>query len=648
MDINIEDLPDEIIIRILHFLGSQDLISVSCVSNRLSAIVSDRDIVRDLDLRSIYKCTTEDLKLFFLPRKRCHNIQHINLEHVYWIKVPNFVVKLKSLVSLKMKGIPLTFLQLKWILTSCSKIQDLSISWPDDMESENRQQWIGGFEEVADILNDLKSLQILIYSNPAPILELLTLCKGLRKLSISNHHARCYFSTPRDLNSHKYKLDFPHLEELVIDHADGAFPFSLIVSLIDSISQGYNSSAEWKTYWINTEIQMDTEHVRRLGSFVLSKCSTLFLALTPYFREMVQETGILHNLTALSVKGQTPVTTNLSNIISSCPKLKCLNVLFGLNVTVDTRKVSEKLPKLERLSICCQPEHGPPKIVNGIALLHNLTHLTVPVCALIEKLPDKEIKLGSTEAVYTGSFKKRRVGVPQHQSSASLAAFNLVFDNCPLIVMLEIGFNTSTSCSPAKVLWECLENIKKLKRLTHLTLDGVPITNGNFLIGITRECTSLEFLRLRSLGPSGKCVYLSHLIQALAYCKSLVNLRIQQNYLAPGTTIFKALEECSSLQRVFISSERDTQALDLNALRTLIDKQTNLVFVFVVGANTTKEKCTSFTRKYKKSVRPALVVRVRNILYDVFDDKNTDNRTTPACHYNEMVTFRSWAFESVA
>ncbi|ROT77660.1 F-box/LRR-repeat protein 18 [Penaeus vannamei] len=392
---------------------------------------------------------------------------------------------------------------------------------------------------------------------------------------------------------------------------------------------------------------MDTEHVRRLGSFVLSKCSTLFLALTPYFREMVQKTGILHNLTALSVKGQTPVNTNLSNIISSCPKLKCLHVLFGLNVTVDTRKVSEKLPKLERLSICCQPEHGPPKIVNGIALLHNLTHLTVPVCALIEKLPDKEIKGASSEVVYTGGFKKRRVGITQCQSNAAVAAFNLVFDNCPHIVMLEIGFNTSTSCSPAKVLWECLENIKKLKGLTHLTLDGVPITNGNFLIVITRECTNLKFLRLRSLGPSGKCVYLSQLIQALAYCKNLVNLRIQQNYLAPGTNIWKALEACNSLQRVFISSERDTQALDLNALATLIDKQTNLVFVFVVGANTSKEKCTNFTRKYKKLVRPALVVRVRNILYDVFDEKNTDNRTTPACHYNEMVTFRSWAFDYV-
>lgn len=46
MDVNIEDLPDEIIIQILHFLSSEDLISVSCVSNRLSSIVSDRDVVR--------------------------------------------------------------------------------------------------------------------------------------------------------------------------------------------------------------------------------------------------------------------------------------------------------------------------------------------------------------------------------------------------------------------------------------------------------------------------------------------------------------------------------------------------------------------------------------------------------------------------
>ena len=35
------------------------------------------------------------------------------------------------------------------------------------------------------------------------------------------------------------------------------------------------------------------------------------------------------------------------------------------------------------------------------------------------------------------------------------------------------------------VLWECLENIKKLKHLTHLTLDGLPILNGKFLLAVS-------------------------------------------------------------------------------------------------------------------------------------------------------------------
>ncbi|XP_071536132.1 F-box/LRR-repeat protein 18-like isoform X2 [Panulirus ornatus] len=628
MEVNIEFLPDEIIVRILHFLCDEDLLSVASVSNRFSNIVCVRQVIRDLDLRRTYRYSTEDFKTFFLPRARCRNIQRINLDHVYWIRLPSFVVKLKNVETLRMIGTPLTFLQLKWILTSCPKLQDLSISWPDDMESDKQEQWIGGFNEVKGVLSRLQTLWILIYADPVPLLELLNHCTGLKKLIITNHHACMFLNIPRSFSGKKYKMSFPHLQELIIDLADGCFPLYLLGCLFQSILEGCQISADWKTYWANMLIYVNSESLE--------------------VWEMLRETGSLHHLQELLVNGQAPRTINLTTIVCSCPNLRSLNIVRGLNITLDVKKVCEALPHLQRLSICCQPEQGPPKIIEGIATLRYLTHLTVPVCALIEIQHNKETSMKKSDALISIGFKRKRVGVSSANSlaRAELAAFSLVFENCPLIIMLEIGFNTRVSCSPARVHWECLENIKKLKRLTHLTLDGIPITDGIFLIEITKGCSELEFLRLRHLGPYGKCCYLEHLPQALTFCKKLVNLRIEQNYLAPGTAIFKALLECEKLERLFMHSERDMEGLDISAIDDFIEKQKSLVFVFIVGSHTPIYKCAKLARKYKKSFRPALIVRVRNALCDVFTDQNTETRTTPACHYNEMITFRSWTVES--
>lgn len=545
-----------------------------------------------------------------------------------------------------MLGTPLTFLQLKWILTSCTKLQDLSISWPDDMESDNAKQWVGGFSEVKTVLSELKTLKIMIYANPMPLLELLIHCTGLKKLVIINHHARKFFSAPRIFSDKEYTLNFPHLQELIIDHLDGSFPLYLLAGLLLKISEGCQSSADWETFWTNTPVYINGNTFDNVA--VIQKCSRVFLTLTPQIWDMLCKAGPLHNLKELLVTGQAPRSINLTSIIRSCPNLKSMNIMCGLNITLDMKKLCELQPKLERLSICCHPEQGPPKIVEGIATLRHLTHLTVPVCALIEIRHTKKSCITKAENLITVGFKRKRVGVPSTSNleEVEIAAFNLVFENCPMITMLEIGFNTSTSCSPAKVHWECLENMKKLKRLTHLTLDGIPITNGLFLIEIAQGCQELKFLRLKHLGPSGKCCYLAHFSQALAHCRNLVNLRIEQNYLASGTALFKSLQGCEKLERVFIHSERDSQSFDIPAIDSFIEKQANLVFVFIVGSQTPKNKCAKLTRKYKNSFRPALVVCIRSALWDVFDDKNTEIRTIPVCHYNEMITFRSWTYDA--
>ncbi|CAL4150903.1 unnamed protein product, partial [Meganyctiphanes norvegica] len=301
------------------------------------------------------------------------------------------------------------------------------------------------------------------------------------------------------------------------------------------------------------------------------------------------------------------------------------------------------LPDLERLSICCQPNQGPTKILNAIADLRNLTHLTVPVCALIEKQDSPGKKTSS----YSMGFKKARVGVSL-LDRVNMAAFNQVFLNCPNIRILEIGYNGGPSCHPGQVQWECLANAHKLTKLTHLTLDGIPILNGAFLLDICKHCTKLEFVRLRNLGASGKCCYDRHLTEALTYCTNLKHLRIEQNYLAPATSILNSLKKCPNLLRLFLHSERDSQASDINLLTNIVLLKTSSFMLIILGTGILKKDCSNIPPRDKRSrlSRPALIVRVRSILWDVFDDKNVDNRTIPAYHYNEIITFRSWAHDS--
>ncbi|CAL4124715.1 unnamed protein product, partial [Meganyctiphanes norvegica] len=159
MSVNIEHLPDEILVNILSFLPQEEFISLTTVSNRFDNLICDRLLIRDLDLRKTYSYNNEDFKRFFHHRGRCNNIKHINMNHVYWTKLPSFIVKLKNLESLHIFGTSLTFLQLKWILNSCPKLCHMSISWPDDMQTVNKKQWVGGLSEVAENLQNLTSLR---------------------------------------------------------------------------------------------------------------------------------------------------------------------------------------------------------------------------------------------------------------------------------------------------------------------------------------------------------------------------------------------------------------------------------------------------------------------------------------------------------
>ncbi|XP_064099093.1 LOW QUALITY PROTEIN: uncharacterized protein LOC135210189 [Macrobrachium nipponense] len=634
--LHITHLAEEIVLKILGYLAVEDLFRISLTCSFFSRLVCDREVVRELDFSKAYTYTTEDLKAFLVPRKRCLHISTLNLSNCYWIKASNFIVKLKNLQSLQMNAVPLTFVQFEAILKACPKIEDLSICWPEDAVPVPLSKWketVDKIDEVQNVIKNMHSVRALVNFNFAHFMVFLKRCHALRRLVITGHHSRrfCVSASSHSENQDKWNFRLPYLEKLVVDLEDVMFPIPYLGGILSGAKSDENDEkggddkqkkpVDWKICWINN--RYPAANMELISGEIFSKCSRLYLGLTLDSFEKIKSLGVLPNIRELMVVGAAAVTINLTSIVTSCPNLQSLNVLFGLNIALDITKVFEKLPDIEKLSLHCQPLQGPPKIASGIAQFHNLTHLSVPVCALIEIRSKEKRQVFEEEVDYTDciSFKRRRVG-SRESATVELAAFNEVFENCSKIKMLQIGFNQEISCSPLKVQWECLSNMKKLESLTKLTLDSIPITSGGFLIEIAKECTKLEFLRLKRLGPSGKCVYTAQLAESLPFCKNLVHLRVEQNYLAPGTNIFKALEECPKLQRFALLSEKDVMALNLDAVEHLIQNHLSLIFVFILGGMLTRDKSVKLMRKYKNlESRPALIVRVKNILRDVFDDK---------------------------
>ncbi|KAK3876139.1 hypothetical protein Pcinc_019048 [Petrolisthes cinctipes] len=633
MEVNISYLPDEILLLIFSILPSVDLLAVARVCKRFNDIASDGRVVRDIDLRKAYHYKTDDLREFFRPR--CLTITHLNANHMYWIKFPALVEKLKNVQSLHMLGSSLTFKQLLSILKSCQKVEHLSITWPDDVKTNS-------FALVQTTAVRLRSLAVLVSQYPISLLTLLQYTTSLTSLTITNHHAPNLFAIPSSVTSPVKDLCLPNLTDLIVDHVGGSFSYRVLGRLVERVVEAAGSTAEWCTFWINTSIRI---HMSSPLTTVVPKCKRLFLLVNTGVYEELKQAGQLPQLHHLFIDGETPQIHSLSPLLRSCSNLRSLH-MHGLNITLDLRQVCEASPYLQRLSVCCQPQLG-PVFTKAVSCLTHLTHLTVPVCALIGVLDEVKVEGREERSMREPFLKKQRVGVSSREN-AHLATFNLVLDNCPHLVVLEIGFSGRLSCSPKRVWWECLENIQKLTSLTHLTLDGVPITSGAFLIQIAKGCQRLEFLRLRHLGPSGNCTYLSHLAQALPHCYNLRHLRVEQNYLAPSTGLWTGLQSCQFLERLLVLSQSDGRELDLVGLDALISSLPHLVFVFVGGSHTPKSKCAAITKKYKHSNRAALVVLVRPGLWDVFEDSNTETRLIPPVHFNEMVTFRSWAFTSYA
>lgn len=115
-------------------------------------------------------------------------------------------------------------------------------------------------------------------------------------------------------------------------------------------------------------------------------------------------------------------------------------------------------------------------------------------------------------------------------------------------------------------IWDldALPLIAGWKNLRSLHLKHIPITDGQFLIEIGKQCQYLEKVSLQRLGPGESCCYLDELFIMLPNCRNLKDFTIDQGGLGDVSEMFRSLANNREIESVTVSTkERDNRSRNL-------------------------------------------------------------------------------------
>ncbi|KAB7507927.1 F-box/LRR-repeat protein 18 [Armadillidium nasatum] len=286
--------------------------------------------------------------------------------------------------------------------------------------------------------------------------------------------------------------------------------------------------------------------------------------------------------------------------------------------------------------LCSQSENDSPvtELVANMPKLESLHYFAS--CPIPLELPTYNPKKPFKQMFV---FKRPRIGESKSSEKAGNAAFNKVIDNCPNLKVLEIAAFKNTVgeniCQVVGIHWQCLENIRKLSLLTHLTLESLPITSGAFFETVARNCDKIEYLRVKDLGLSAKCLYLKELSLALPIFKNLTSFRFENNYILPAVELFEALNNCRNLERFAVFSKKEVYLLREEPISTLLLKR-NLLFAYIDIFGVTRENVKRINKKVKPNKSEFLFYHIVN------DGTSLRGREIPLKHSRELVQYMPW------
>ncbi|XP_062392881.1 F-box/LRR-repeat protein 18 [Sardina pilchardus] len=296
-----------------------------------------------------------------------------------------------------------------------------------------------------------------------------------------------------------------------------------------------------------------------------------------------------------------------------------------------------------------------------LAKLPHLLSLALSVCAVAEGNGTPPSP-SETNPLLLGLRKARRVGVETYRPGSEVteteeggvSCLRRLLIGCSRLQELELSGAEFVSATPRYEAairkqaagCECARSVGEVAvatlaslgpSLRSLTLAALPgLQTGASLCQLTQQCAHIRTLSLATLGPTHSVCYTHTLLQALAHCQRLRDLRLEQPYFNANSAFFEALGECGALQRLCIVSRNGTFCPV--AVTTFMQRSTEVIMchLFMGG---TLVACRTLQKSLMDSLsRPALSVVVFPLLHE---DLPQVVREIPLTHLDQVTLYKS-------
>lgn len=699
ISVTISDFSDEILLNILRFIPSHDLIlNVSRVCRKLRTLCLDKSLRVHVHLHKEYTANDDAVKQ--LLKVISADIQTLNLNGCYWLagSTVDQVTRCKSLVSLDLSGCRLTSVRLSHLLSCLSSLKSLALDVGPGFDLHQLS---------AEGKSALARLQELKQTLLTPSYGVVPCCSALRRLhlyleasevwreaggcaqlmvgqsSVPHYQNLRWFSArlaPGEVNRTLlalylavFSMRVPEgLTGLVLSVPGPAPPRPVaMTALMESMASTVGntvSALQLPRTWLDGAILGRVLAHGCPAYLNVSRCSS------PGFNPLHVLLSAGRNLTplrSLNLRG-----CGRGPLSESCGK-------GDEEMDTDSVKaLAECCPHLNHLNLSATHYHHnlsmgqDGHLCGTLGRLTGLCSLALPVCALAQSPPtqinnqDSNTDLAS-RSLLLGLKKTTRIGVPTYRPTSEIAVgqgeertdrglcIQPLLQGCPYLVELELigaGFSSAMPRNepairkdPAACSWSysvgdgelaALGGMKFLRKLTLAHLPGV--LKGTGLIELLQGCKDLHSLSLANLGSLKTMNYTQALLEALSYCTQLRDLRLEQPYFNANAAFFEALSQCGQLRRLCLVSRHGT--FQPAAVTAFMQSCSDVIMCHMfMGGTLVACKTLQKTLLDSFSVsRPALSVVIYPLLHE---DLAHVIRGMPLCHLDEMTLFKSHVAE---
>uniref|UniRef100_A0A8C5Q0H9 F-box and leucine rich repeat protein 18 n=1 Tax=Leptobrachium leishanense TaxID=445787 RepID=A0A8C5Q0H9_9ANUR len=680
--INPTELSDEILLHILSYVPSTDLIlHVKKTCRKLAGLCLDKSLTQRVNLHKVYQVKDEQVKQMLKEIGR--DIYDLDISGCYWLSSPtvDLVTRCRKLVRLDLSGCSLTSLRLSRLLSNLVDLRTLAIDVSSGFDAGQLSS------ECKATLSRVRELKQTLFS---PSYGVVPCCTSLEKLLL-------YFEVldrtrEGTLMSGQLMVgesNIPHYQNLRLFYArlaPGYINEEVLRLYLAVLSD--RTPENLRAFLISVPgILPESRATKNLlhsmtknVSFEAFQLPKSWLIGPTVLQQMNFSNPSYFNFSRCVVSGG-QLAQRIINGGKDCKSLVSLNVQgcpFFLSHDAPFRKPEDDIdvsildtlisacPNLAHLNLSSAHHHSSENngkhLCDILEQLQHLRSLALPVCAIADTDKSNSSCGGShTSNPALGFGKKVRIGVQAYANTSSdqhcapTSAFWRLLKHMPVLEHLElIGSNfysvmprndsairnTYPPCKRSQSVGDAeVAAVSQVVFLQSLTLAQLPgVLTGSSLVRIGMRCQQLRSLSLSNLGMMGKMVYVSSLCEMLRHCRHLRDLRLEQPYFSANGQFFQALRHCSSLQRLCIVSRNGS--FEVDAVMSFVSECIGLTMCHMFTGETLtacKNLQHSIIQSFQQE-RPALNVVIFPLLHESLADVIRD---VPLLHLDEITLFKS-------